>query len=122
MKALWIDRETNTAKIVETNGKLDDLYRMCHCDCIEIVVRNIDGIPFNIVCDDEGLLKGDVMFTAFYDDGTPEIAGSICVFSCDDEWGDLSGLKGNEIEALMNRTGMAMMNDLTMRTIILLDS
>jgi len=121
MKALWIDRETNMAKVVETDGKLDSLYKMCHCDCIEIVVRKVGGIPFNIVCDDEGLLKGDVMYTAFYSDGTPEIAGSICVFSCDDEWGDLAGLKSNELEVLMNRTVMAMMSDLTSRTILLMD-
>jgi len=121
MKAYWIDRETNMAKIVETNGKLDQLYRMCHCDCIDIAVRYIDGIPLNFVVDDEGLLKEDAMFSVFDVHGEPQLAGSVVVFACDAEDDDLSGLGGMEIEALVNHTVMTLMTDFTSRTILVVD-
>lgn len=121
MKAYWIDRETNMAKIVETNGKLDELYRMCHCDYIDIAVRYIDGIPLNFVVDDEGLLKDGAMFSVFDIHGEPQLAGSVVVFSCDQDDDDLAGLGDNEIEALMNHTIMTLMTDLTSRTILVVD-
>ena len=122
MKAFWIDRETNTAKIVETDGKLEQLYDMCHCGCIDITVLSFDGNPLNIVVDDEGLLVDKPMCSVFDTNGTPLLAGSVVVFGMDDEFGDLAGLKPHEIEALMNRNVMAMMTDFSTRNILLADA
>lgn len=121
MKAFWIDRETNTAKVVETDGRLGDLYEMCHCRCIDIAVRSVAGRDFEFVVDDEGLLKDKPMGTAFDRSGTPQLVGSVVVFAPADECGNLTGLTGTDIEVLENNTGMALMSDMTSRTIIIID-
>jgi len=37
--------------------KLDEYYRLIGCRCVDFAVREIDGHPYNIILDDEGLLK-----------------------------------------------------------------
>lgn len=122
MKAFWVDRETNTAKVVRTDGGLDDLYRMCHCRCIDITVVSIGKLPFNVVVDDEGLLVDSPQATVFGQDGEPMLFGSVVFFGMDEETGDLSGLSKAQMDILLNRTGMALMSDLTSRTVTIADS
>ena len=121
MRAFWVDRETNTARMVETDGGLDDLYAMCHCRCIDITVVTIGGVPFNVVVDDEGLLVDKPMATVFDAVGTPMLVGSVVFFGLDDETDDLASLSQRQTELLLNGTGMAMMNDFTSRCITIVD-
>lgn len=46
---------------------LDEMYREIGCSCIDIVRRSIGGKIFDIICDDEGLLKDNPEPSAFYD-------------------------------------------------------
>lgn len=121
MKAFWVDRETNTARVVKTDGGLGELYRMCHCRCIDITVAEIDGTLLNVVVDDEGLLVDRPVATVFDRNGEPLLVGSVVFFGMDEETDDLASLSQRQIELLLNRTGMAIMSDLTNRCITIVD-
>ena len=63
MIALFLDMENDEVRIVTVNG-LQDYYRLIGCDCIEIANREIRGKRFDIICDDEGLLKAEPQVSA----------------------------------------------------------
>ena len=58
MIVLFLDMENDNVTVVEVNG-LQDYYRLIGCDCIEIANREIRGKRYDIICDDEGLLKAE---------------------------------------------------------------
>lgn len=58
MKVLLLDTDRLQPQVVETEGGLDEWYRLLRCDLIDIVSRQIGGRYFDIICDDEGLLRG----------------------------------------------------------------
>lgn len=122
MKAFHIDSITNEARFIETDAKLESLYKLTRCRCIDIVVRHVNGVPFNVVCDDEGLLVDNPTFTAWYRNGTPAIAGSIVLFALDDDTGDLSGIDENGEMALEGRVGELLKRDLSLAKVVILDS
>lgn len=56
MLGLLIDVKNNNVSVKMANS-LKDYYRLIDCDVIDIVKRCIGGKYYNIICDDEGLLK-----------------------------------------------------------------
>ena len=103
MKAYWIDRETNTAKVVETDGSLKSIYKMCHCRCIDIACRNVGGFYLDFFVDDEGLLVENPKATVFDHLGNPMLAGSVVVLASDEEGGTI-GLTDEQVRALEEAT------------------
>lgn len=62
--AVVIDTDENTAKTVEFEDELDELYRLLKCDCFDIARRKIGGRWYDIYCDDIGRFKDDPICTA----------------------------------------------------------
>lgn len=80
MRAYFINSETDEHVAIEVEPRLDEHYRLIGCRCVDFAVREIDGHPYNIVLDDEGLLK-------------PNRIAAISVQS--DMWGNQERLAGN---------------------------
>lgn len=80
MKAYFINSETDEHKAIDIEPKLDEYYRLIGCRCVDFIVREIDGHPYNIILDDEGLLK-------------PNRITAVSVHS--DIWGNREHLAGN---------------------------
>ena len=59
---------------------LEDMYRLIGCRCIDITVRRVNGRPYNIVCDDEGLLYDDPTVSAMGTDMRPQLVGNLILF------------------------------------------
>lgn len=58
MRAILIDPEAKTITEVDYNGKLEDIYRLTRCDCVDLV-----RIGHHVIyVDDEGLLKSGQSF------------------------------------------------------------
>ncbi len=109
-KAYVIDVWNGEAKVVEKDWNLDAYYETIHCDCIDIAVRSIDGHPFNVVLDDEGLLKGGTRFGAYDITRGPALAGTLVFFGVNPYSMDLTGITEAEV-ALIERN-MAWLLDL----------
>ena len=107
MRAYYINAETDEHGAIDVEPTLTEMYRLIGCDCIDIIVRHVNEHPFNIVLDDEGLLKPNritavsVMSNIF---GTQEkLAGSMLVFGVDEEDDDLRGLTDEELLTIQRR-------------------
>ena len=71
------------AKEIESN--LDTYYSEIGCDCIEIPERCIGGKLFNIICDEEGLLKDHPILSAVGNGYQEAIFGNLIVCGLADD-------------------------------------
>ena len=57
IRGFLVDPENNIAEERTIEKSLDSYYATLRCSCIDIVSRVIGGEHYDIICDDEGLLK-----------------------------------------------------------------
>lgn len=107
MRAYYIDTKTDKCEVIDVEPKLDEYYRLIHCDCIDIVMREVQGRRYNIVLDDEGLLKPNRISVTSVDTdlfGNQErLAGSLLIFGVDEIEYDLRSLTDDEVEQIKRR-------------------
>lgn len=85
MKVLVIDTDSLQPQVVETEGGLQEWYRLVKCDIIDIVSRKIGGRYFDIIADDEGLYKPAAKVTALDTQQQPMIVGNLVICNHDGE-------------------------------------
>ena len=96
MRAFLIDSKTDECKTVDIEPSLDEYYRLIRCECIDITLRRICGRHYNIVVDDEGLLKPNRASALCVTEGIDEVlAGSLLIFGvnleeCDEDFQTLT--------------------------------
>lgn len=81
IKGVHIDVVNNHAGIVEIKDDLDEYYKYCNCDLIDVSYNKINGVYVGIIIDDEGLLKDGYKISAFDSDGRGVLVGNLLVFS-----------------------------------------
>lgn len=99
MKVMVIGNGNAVFKEIE--DKLDDYYREIGCDYIDIVSYPINGRDYEIIVDDEGLLKTDPIVRAVGKDGKPLLVGTLIIARYDKK-GRLKGLKPEDVLPLTN--------------------
>ena len=92
MKAMIIKADGSLPKVKDIKKDLNSYYREIGCDVIDIVSRRIGGQDFDIICDDEGLLKSDPVVTAITPDGQAALVGTLIIVRFDGEE-DITDLK-----------------------------
>ena len=97
MKMLLIDSGRGEDRVVETEGGLDNYYKLLDCELIDITTRSIGGELFDIILDDEGLLKDDRIVSAVDKKGHPALVGNLLISKADEEEGRQIGLTDDEI-------------------------
>lgn len=101
VRGILIDVSRNKVEEREVEEcSLDDLYGILNCSTIDIVVRTIGGKPFDIVCDDEGLLKENPIVTAISEKGDHMLVGNL--FICNHNKDRLASLNDDDIFHIMN--------------------
>lgn len=114
MRAYIVSGKEDKHGEIEVEPSLKEYYRLIGCDCIDIVVREIDGHPYNIVLDDEGLLKPNritaMALTSDIFGNTERLAGTLLVFGVDEEW-DLAGLDDDEVLQIQRHMVSAIFSD-----------
>lgn len=96
MKVILLNVNDEKVEIIDIEPKLEAYYKALDCDCIDIVERKIGKKWFDIVCDDEGLLKERPKISAINDMGEVMLVGNLMFCKHDDE-GDTVGLTDEEI-------------------------
>lgn len=102
-----LDRDIITAELIDLEDELSELYRVLECEHIDIVNRALGGVIFDIVLDDEGLLKanetGALPTSWWQKEGyTPNhegLFGNLLLAHHDDE-GNLTSCHPNELIAV----------------------
>lgn len=96
LHGVLVDVEQETVSVMEIPDELDELYRILNCDCIDIVVRRIGSKLFNIICDDEALLKDWPKISAIDNLGRPMLCGNLFIVGGETINGNLTGLELSE--------------------------
>jgi len=82
MLLIKIDPSTQTIEAVETNGQLNDLYRIIGCRTIDVCARQSNGDALTV--DDEALLD-EPQPPAFMFNGYGPLHGVALLTGCDEE-------------------------------------
>lgn len=96
-----VDVENREYNSITLDGSLDSYYNALDCDCFDIVRRKIGGKYFDIMCDDEGLLKDKPVPSAYDSDGNVAFVGNLLVVK-HDKSGNTVSLTNNEIAHIAN--------------------
>lgn len=99
MKAYFINTNTGECGTIEIEPSLEEYYRLLDCLCIDIVVRRVGGIVFNIVLDDEGLLKPNRV-GGVARDCEELLAGNLLLFGVDELTHDLRSITEHEAQTI----------------------
>ena len=87
-----VDLNTGKACAKTVDHTLESFYKILDCDTIDVVHRNIGGKRFNIICDDEALLKSPRHTSAVDPMFEPMLFGNLFVVGLSDENGDFTNL------------------------------
>lgn len=97
-----VNVNTGTVKEVTIEANLDSYYKTLDCTCIDIVVRKLGPYRFDIICDDEGLLKANPRVSATGPNGQPMLVGNL-FFCHHDEEGNTTSLHPDEVTFILSR-------------------
>lgn len=101
LKGVLICPDKNTAEEASIPNNQDGYYEALNCDTIDIVERSIGGQYFDIICDDEALLKDDPIPAALDKLHEPMLFGRLFVCHHDDE-GELTSLSDDEVKHILS--------------------
>ena len=88
-------------------GDLDSFYNLLDVDLIDVIVRSINGKPFDIVCDDEGLLKESPVVSAVSDLHDSFLVGNL--FIClHNQRGEFESLSKDDCDRIIKRIGLTL--------------
>ena len=97
MKTVLLEVHNETVLEINIRPEIDAYYFALRCTSIDIVERKIGGKWFDVMCDDEGLLKEEVKISAINDMGEPMLVGNLMFFHNDGE-GNLVGLSDEDVD------------------------
>lgn len=104
MKTVLLDVLNDDVKVLDIEEDLDTFYDLLNCSCIDIVQRKVNGRIFDIVCDDEGLLKNEFKISAIDSMNNPMLVGNLLFFHNDGE-GNLSELSDEDVQCIIGNLG-----------------
>ena len=95
---------------IEFEDTLENLYKLCDCRLIDVAERKVGDHWYDIVVDDEGLLKQDPIPSVFDGKQQPMLAGCALFVNHDDE-GNFTSLTDEQIEDLKKHCMTAVMSE-----------
>jgi len=102
---LWDTKKQDFQDIkIESNNTLQKLYKYLDCKTIDITSRSINNIYYDIIVDDEGLLKNDHI-VSYFENNQPQLVGNL-IFSKANDQGENIGLTNKDINNLKENLKM----------------
>jgi len=80
---------------------LEAFYETIECDYIEVARRQIGNKYYDIICDEEALLKSSPLVSTFDRNQEPMLVGSLIV--CNSNGEDFASLTKQDIERILKR-------------------
>lgn len=110
LQGWMVDVNAGTSGPFKFVDDLADMYRWLECDCIDIVLRYIEGLPFLFIVDDEGLLKDSPRVSAVNIDGTTALVGNLLVVAPDED-GEMRSLTDDEMDVLKRNSAWLLVRE-----------
>lgn len=99
---IYVNAEKHSAAPISIESKLDAYYELLDVSCIDIVSRKIGGKYYDIICDDEALLKANPICSMIDSDGKPMLFGNLFICSHDGEGNEIS-LSPDDIPRILRK-------------------
>ena len=99
LKTILLNVEKGNVEELEVENELHAFYKTMNVDMIEFTYRKIGKKVFTIMCDEEGLLKGNPIPSAINERGQVQIVGNLLFFNDSDD-GDLKSLSEKDIKEI----------------------
>lgn len=96
---VYVNADEHSATTREIEASLDSYYRLLDVDCIDIVTRQIGGKYFDIICDDEALLKADPEPTMI--DGSCNVLLCGNLFICSHKGAELASITKADVKRIL---------------------
>ena len=80
-----IDAKNNTCKKDRIKDNLKTFYEIIDTDSIEILTRYINGVPTQIICDEEGKLKKTQYISGISTEFNENLVGNLIIKSRDNK-------------------------------------
>ena len=107
MKYLLIDVINRCADVVDMEDTLKNYYSLINCSTIDIAVRKIGGIPYDIICDDNGWFASKQVVSARSETNVDDFfVGNLLICRSDDEGNEVS-LTSDDIKNLKEHVATA---------------
>lgn len=74
---------------IDDADKLNEYYRYLHCHCIDMVTINVDGHDYDVICDDEALLRQPLVPSLYISD-EQVFFGNLAFVKIDEEGAEVS--------------------------------
>lgn len=103
LRGVLVDVENEKVSVVKIPDELDEFYKILGCSCIDIVNRKIGRKRFEIVCDDEGLLKDTPKISAIDNLGNVQLVGNLFIVGSEVIDGNLTGLEPADAAYVLSR-------------------
>ena len=117
IKGILVDVKSNIIDVCEIEKSLESYYKILNCKLIDIVSMKIGNRYFDIICDDEGLMKEDITLSAIYDDFTPALVGNLLVVRHDGK-GNERSLTSKDILLVLEHVTTVQTTQATKTTVI----
>ena len=113
MKAYLLDVENKVRKAVEIDddNHLQEYYKYLNCSIVDITSRKVGGKWFDIIADDEGMLKENPIVSALDSNTQPALVGNLLFCNYDSETGEEVSLTDDDIEHLEKYSALAAKKD-----------
>lgn len=102
--AYYINTKEPEPKVIEVKPDYREYQKLCNSRVIDIVNIKIGGKPFDIICDDEFLLKSGQQVTALNLSGQPVLLGNLIICNFDDSTGEEKSITEADIIHLLANT------------------
>ncbi len=104
MRVVYLNVNDNFVEIKNIKDDLQVFYDMIDCRCVEMPERRIGNVGthyFNIICDEEALLKEQPTISAVDNSMQPMLFGNLIICKVNYNTGNLKGLTEKEAEYVM---------------------
>ena len=108
MRAVLLDVVRKECREIDIQDRLEDYYKVLDCNLIEVAERKVNGVWFDIMCDEEGLLKGEPMVSAVDGEYHPMLVGNLLFLHSDPNTGEFVGISKPEAEMLLSNYAFAL--------------
>jgi len=104
VKMFFLNVKKGSFGTVEIEPTLSEYYRLIGCTCIDMVTRELKDEVYDIILDDEGLLKEKPLISSVDSEGNPMTVGNLLFTRCNDE-GEEVGITDDDIKNIISSIG-----------------
>ena len=104
MKVVYLNvSERKAPEVREIEDSLTVFYDLIDCSTVDMITREIDGSPFTIICDDEGLFVERPIISAMSLTTEERLVGNLIITGAPNDEGELIELTDEEAERILKK-------------------